>query len=114
MSIAGGFTQTRKIAGIAEAASVQIFPHLMGSPVNHAAFAHFAASIPNYYAMEAGLHTTAQRSLVDRPFEVVGGYREIPDRPGIGVEIDEAAAAEIRPAHRVLTGNFASDGSVTH
>jgi galactonate dehydratase len=114
MSIAGGFTQTRKIAGIAEAASVQIFPHLMGSPINHAAFAHFAASIPNYYAMEAGLHTTAQRSLVDRPFEVVNGYREVPDRPGIGIEIDEAAAAEIPAAHRTLTGNFASDGSVAH
>jgi galactonate dehydratase len=114
VSLAGGFTQVRKIAGMAEAAAIQIFPHLMGSPVNHAAFTHFAASIPNYYTMEAGLHTTAQRSLVDRPFEISKGYREIPDRPGIGVEIDEEAAAEMAASPRRLTGNFHADGSVAH
>jgi galactonate dehydratase len=114
VSLAGGFTQTRKIAGIAEAAAVQIFPHLMGSPVNHAAFTHFAASIPNYYVMEAGNHTAAQLALVDRPFEVDGGYREVPERPGIGVEIDEEAAAELAASHRQLAGNFAADGSVAH
>jgi galactonate dehydratase len=114
VSLAGGFTQTKKIASMAEAAAIQIFPHLMGSPVNHAAFAHFAASIPNYYVMEAGLHTTAQRSLVDHPFEISGGYREIPDRPGIGVEINEEAAAEFAAASRPLSGNFATDGSVAH
>ncbi len=114
LSLAGGFTQTRKIAGIAEAASVQIFPHLMGSPVNTAAFTHFAASIPNYYAMEAGLHTTAQRSIVDQPFEISGGYREIPDRPGIGIEIDEAACEKLPFTNRPITGNFHSDCSVAH
>lgn len=112
LSLSGGFTQAKKVAAMAEAAAVQIFPHLMGSPVNHAAFAHLAAAIPNYYVMEAGLHTTAQRSLVDRPFEISGGYREIPDRPGIGVEINEEAAADIAENPRPLTGNFASDGSV--
>ena len=57
VSLAGGFTQVKKIAGIAESAFVQIFPHLMGSPVNNAAFTHIAAAIPNYYVMEANAHT---------------------------------------------------------
>ncbi len=114
LSLAGGFTQCRKIAGVAEAAAIQIFPHLMGSPVNHAAFTHFAAAIPNYYVMEAGSHTADQRSLVDSPFEVIDGYREIPDRPGIGVEIDEEAATELVVNTRSLVGYFAADGSVTH
>ena len=114
LSLTGGFTQAKKIAGIAEGASVQVFPHLMGSPVNHAAFAHFAAAIPNYYAMEAGLHTTAQRALVDRPFEISNGYREIPDRPGIGVEINEEAAAAMAENPLRLTGHFSADGSVAH
>jgi galactonate dehydratase len=34
LSVAGGFTQTRKIAALAEASFVGVFPHLMGSPVN--------------------------------------------------------------------------------
>lgn len=114
LSLAGGFTQSKKIAGIAEAASTQIFPHLMGSPVNHAAFTHLAASIPNYYVMEAGQHTPAQRSLVDHPFEIAGGYREIPDRPGIGVEINEEVAADLAADTRSVVGNLATDGSVTH
>ena len=54
LSLAGGFTQCRKIAAYAEASFVNVFPHLMGSPVNVAAFAQFAASIPNYALMESG------------------------------------------------------------
>jgi galactonate dehydratase len=114
LSLAGGFTQAKKISGIAEAAATQIFPHLMGSPVNHAAFTHLAASIPNYYVMEAGQHTRAQCSLVDDPFEITGGYREIPDRPGIGVEINEEVAAGLAAETRSAAGTYAADGSVTH
>src|SRR5690606_19222203 len=51
LSLAGGYTQVKKIAGIAEAAFVGIFPHLMGSPLNIVAFSHLAAAIPNYFLM---------------------------------------------------------------
>jgi L-alanine-DL-glutamate epimerase-like enolase superfamily enzyme len=64
--------------------------------------------------MEAGQHTPAQRSLVDHPFEIAGGYREIPDRPGIGVEINEEVAADLAADTRSVVGNLATDGSVTH
>ena len=114
VSLAGGFTQVKKIAGIAESAFVQIFPHLMGSPVNNAAFTHFAAAIPNYYVMEVNAHTDEQLALVDRPFQVCDGYREIPDRPGIGVEIDEARCEKTPFVGRQITGNFHDDGSVAH
>ena len=53
LSLAGGFTQVKKIAAIAESSLVQLFPHLMGSPVNGAAFAHLAAAVPNYAFMES-------------------------------------------------------------
>lgn len=114
VSLVGGFTQGKKIAGIAEAAFVQVFPHLMGSPVNNAAFTHFAATVPNYALMEVNAHNAAQLALVDRPFEVVDGYRELPDRPGIGVEIDEAACETLKFEGRTLRGNFGADGSVAH
>lgn len=114
VSVAGGFTQVKKIAAIAESAFVQIFPHLMGSPVNNAAFTHLAAAIPNYYVKEANAHKDAQSSLVDRPFEVRDGYREVPDRPGIGVEIDEDAVKDHPFKGREIAGNFWTDGSVRH
>ena len=114
LSLTGGFTQMKKVAAIAEPAIVQLFPHLMGSPVNNAAFAHLAAAIPNYYVTEVNAHTDEQLSLVDRPFVTTNGYREIPDRPGIGVEIDEDACARLPFVGRSIGGFFHSDGSVAH
>jgi L-alanine-DL-glutamate epimerase-like enolase superfamily enzyme len=53
LSLAGGFTQCRKIAALAEAAFVGAFPHLMSSPVNKAAYIQFDAAIPNYQLQES-------------------------------------------------------------
>ncbi len=114
LSLAGGFTQVKKIAAIAEADFVQIFPHLMGSPVNNAAFTHLAAAIPNYYLMEANPHSEDQRSIVDQPFVIEKGYRRVEDRPGIGVEIDEDALDSLPYRPRPISGNFHADGSVAH
>ncbi|MBS11376.1 MAG: galactokinase [Gemmatimonadetes bacterium] len=114
VSLVGGFTQAKKIAALAEPAFVQIFPHLMGSPVNNAAFAHFAAVIPHFYVTEVNAHTEEQLSLVDNPFVTTDGYREIPDRPGIGVEIDEDACAKLPFVGRPINGHFQADGSVAH
>ena len=114
LSLAGGFTQVKKIAALAEPAFVQLFPHLMGSPVNNAAFAHLAAAIPNYYVTEVNDHTETELALVDGAFATTAGYREIPDRPGIGVEIDEAACAALPPVARPIVATFQPDGSVAH
>ena len=114
VSLAGGFTQCKKIAGQAEGAFVGVFPHLMGSPVNNAVFTHFAAAIPNYVLMESNPHEEAILGIVDTPFQVIDGYREIPDRPGIGLEIDENALARLPFQPRAISGSFHADGSVAH
>ncbi|AWT59206.1 MAG: D-galactonate dehydratase [Candidatus Moanabacter tarae] len=114
LSLAGGFTQVKKIAAIAEADFVQIFPHLMGSPVNTAAFTHLAVAIPNYYVMESNRHSVKQSAVVDQPFVIEEGYRRVEDRPGIGVEIDEKALESLAFQPRQISGNFHSDGSVAH
>ena len=114
LSLAGGFTQVKKIAAIAEPALVQLFPHLMGGPVNAAAFTHLAAAIPNYAMMEPQRHSAEVAALVDRPFAEKDGYREIPDRPGIGVEIDEAACERLPFEGVPISGFFRADGSVAH
>jgi galactonate dehydratase len=114
VSLVGGFTQARKIAAIAEPAFVQIFPHLMGSPVNNAVFAHFAAAIPNFYVTEVNAHSEEQLSLIQGAFSTTDGYREIPDRPGIGVEIDEDACERLPFEARPIGGSFQADGSVAH
>jgi galactonate dehydratase len=114
LSLAGGFTQLKKIAAIAEAAFVGVFPHLMGSPVNIAAFTHLDAAIPNYVLMES--HTTADafNEIVDQPVERQGGYFVVADRPGIGVEIQEHKLKQFPYKPKKITGAFYRDGAVAH
>lgn len=112
LSLAGGFTQCKKIAALAEAVFVSIFPHLMGSPVNLAAYAQFGAAIPNYALMERGV--VALNEIVAEPLVLEGGYLTVPDRPGIGVELREDRLAHFpyRP-HRIAPA-LRADGSVAH
>jgi galactonate dehydratase len=114
VSLAGGFTQARKIAAIAEASFVGIFPHLMGSPVNNAVFTQFGAATPNFVLMESNVVEGPLSAIVHEQVELRDGYRIVPDRPGIGVEIDEAALGQFPYRPHTITGSFHSDGSVAH
>ena len=114
LSLAGGFTQVKKIAAIAESAFVGVFPHLMGSPVNIAAFCQLNASIPNYVLMESHPGADAFNEIVDFPVTRDGGYLLVSDRPGIGLEIDESRLANFPYHPKKIVGNFHADGSVAH
>ncbi len=114
VSLAGGFTQCKKIAGMAEAAFVGIFPHLMGSPVNISAFVQFDASIPNYVLMESHTFADPFNEIVDNPPQRAGGYIVVPDRPGIGLEINEAQLDKFPYKPLKITGAFREDGAVAH
>ena len=114
LSLAGGYTQCKKIAGMAEAAFVGIFPHLMGSPVNIAAFIQFDAAIPNFVLHESHTFADAFNEIVDQPPVRDGGYLVVPERPGIGLEIDEAKLAKFPYQPVSITGHFHADGSVAH
>ena len=114
VSLAGGITQCKKIAALAEASFVGIFPHLMGSPLNIAAFLQLDAAIPNYVLMESHTVADAFNEIVDEPVEREGGYVIVPDRPGIGVEIDEEKLAKFPYQPKRISGAFRADGSVAH
>lgn len=114
LSLAGGFTQLKKIAGLAEASFVGVFPHLMGSPVNISAYVQFGAAIPNYVLQEAHLAADVLNEiLVDPPLRE-GGYVVVPDRPGIGVELREDRLAKFPFRSHRITGSFSADGAVAH
>jgi len=114
LSLAGGYTQCRKIAGMAEAAFVGIFPHLMGSPFNIAAFVQWDAATPNFVLHENLTAVDMFNDILDNPPERQGGYILVPDRPGVGAEIleDKLAKYPYKPAR--ITGYFQADGSVAH
>jgi galactonate dehydratase len=114
VSLVGGITQGKKIAALAEASFIGIFPHLMGGPVNTAAYVQLDAAIPNYVLQESNEGAEAFNDIVDEPLEREGGYVIVPDRPGIGLEINEEKLARYPYKGRKISGSFHADGSVAH
>jgi galactonate dehydratase len=115
LSLAGGYTQCKKIAALAEASFVGVFPHLMGSPVNIAAFTQFGASIPNYVLQESNnVDEHPLNEIIDQSLTLDKGYVVVPDGPGIGIEIREDVLANFPYQPRTIKGSFRADGSVAH
>jgi len=85
---AGGITELRLIAGMAEAYYAPIAPHNPQGPCSLAASLQIAASIPNFLIQERGDMEYAD--LLAKPLPPVrNGYRELPVEPGLGITIDE-------------------------
>jgi len=88
---AGGITEVRLIAGMAEAYYAAIAPHNPLGPISLAAGLQIAASIPNFLCQE---QVSLGEGYIRNPFKVVNGYVELPAGPGLGIELDENALAD--------------------
>ncbi len=106
---AGGISETRRIAALAELYDVGFAPHSPIGPLALAACLHVAAATPNFVIQEMsiGIHYNGPAqdlaSLMHNPdlFRITEGSVAIPEGPGLGVEIDEAAVREMaRAPHR--------------
>lgn len=87
--VVGGLTQMLKIAAIAEAHYVPVAPHNPLGPLATAANVHFAAATTNFGILEYKPDTV---SWCPDPYLPADGYLDLrPERPGWGIEIDEAA-----------------------
>lgn len=89
----GGILAGKKIAALAEAAGCQVAPHLYSGPILGAANLQLAATLPNLLIVEgirdwSGFHA----DLLTRPVRWEDGHVELPDAPGLGVELDEEVA----------------------
>src|SRR3954447_14521332 len=87
---AGGITEGRLIAGMAEAYYAAIAPHNPLGPISLAAGVQVAAAIPNFLCQE---QVSLGEGYLKRPFTVRKGYLDLPQGPGLGVELDENALA---------------------
>jgi len=85
---AGGITELRIIAGMAEAYYTPIAPHNPQGPCSLAASLQVAASIPNFLIQERG--DNEYSDLLAKPLPPVkDGYRPLLTDPGLGITIDE-------------------------
>jgi galactonate dehydratase len=88
---AGGIFEGRLIAGMAEAYYAAIAPHCPLGPIALAACVQLDASIPNFLIQE---HVSLGEGYLRKPFQLRDGFVELPEGPGLGVELDEEALAD--------------------
>ncbi|MBR2687666.1 MAG: galactonate dehydratase [Aquamicrobium sp.] len=101
LSHAGGITECRKIAAMAEAYDVAVAPHCPLGPIALAACLQLDAVSYNAFIQEQslGIHYNASNDLLDYAvnkdvFRYEDGFVAIPDGPGLGVNVDEAYVIE--------------------
>lgn len=118
VGLAGGLTQCKKIAAIAESFHSAVVTHNFLGPVLTAAAVHLDTSIPNFVVQE---YTLADESPKWSGFESVlrreGGYLIPPEVPGLGVKLSSTSVNGVlaplggRPLHDIP---IRRDGSVVY
>ncbi len=96
----GGFTEAMKIASLAWDRGLPVANHGFTTYINVAAALHWLASIPNALICEfvAEEGTTLREFVTRQKFRAQDGYLNVPQEPGLGVELDEKAIEKFRAA----------------
>jgi galactonate dehydratase len=88
---AGGITECRRIAQLAEVAHVGFSPHNPAGPVSTMAAVHLSASVANFWVLEFAFGEVDWRESLTVPNEwVANGCIQVPDRPGLGIELNRS------------------------
>ena len=98
---AGGLTEVRKIAVIADTFHVPISLHNTKGPIGIIAAAHLMASIPNAAPMEFVTGIDWRDEIITTPLKVEDSCIALPDGPGFGIELDMEGVEK----HRWRVGN---------
>ena len=95
----GGLTEAMKVAGWTEAHYIDLMPHNPLGPICVAATCHLATAVTNFSWLEIRESPTERDGFYDKEvFPVQPELREdkvyLSDRPGLGIEVDEASLGE--------------------
>ena len=87
---AGGITEYKKIADMADAYNIKFVPHVWDTPVAIAASLHIIACLPQQSLLEFDTSKNPIREeLGQLSISREGSYVKVPQGPGLGIDIDE-------------------------
>ena len=94
---AGGITECRRIAELADAFGVAFAPHVsIGSAIHFAASAHLASAMPNTLTSEYWIgDNPLGDALLEEPMRLEKGYFYTPVGDGLGIKLNERALLDI-------------------
>ena len=112
--LAGGITNCKKIAGLAEAHYVGVSSHNPLSCVLIAACVQVAAAIHNLAVQEypQDEFQPPKRDLVEEPLKRDGAHLIVPDKPGLGITLNEEAFAHYPPLPYTREPVISRDGAL--
>ena len=112
-SHAGGITELKKIANMAEVYYIHIMPHCAIGPVAFSACMQVDAVVPNFLVQEQ-VDVGLGEGLLVEPWQVVDGHVELPTKPGLGFELIESEVEKTMEYTEELGGElyYENDGSV--
>lgn len=93
----GGIYEGRKIAAMAELYFASVAPHNPLGPISLASCIQLDACIPNFLIQEHPGNPDKSdlgAGYIKEPFVIKDGYIDVPEKPGLGVELDEKAIEE--------------------
>lgn len=102
---AGGITECKKIAALAQASAIACVPHAWGTAIGLAATIHFLASLPEtpmcLFPISPLLEyeqtfNPFRDQLAKEPIVHKGGFVDVPTKPGLGVDVDRAILDKYR------------------
>jgi len=113
ISHAGGITELKKIANMAEVYYIHIMPHCAIGPVAFSASLHVDAVVPNFL-MQEQIDQGLGAGLLKEDWLVKEGHIDLPVKPGLGFEIDEQEIQKQAIYQEELGGEYyyETDGSV--
>lgn len=111
---AGGITHLRRIAHLAELYHVKTGFHGATdlSPITMGAAVHFDTWVPNFGIQEYMRHTDKTDEVFPHDYRFEDGYMIVGEKPGHGVDIDEALAAKYPYQRAYLPVNRLEDGTM--
>ena len=86
----GGLTEARKIAAMAETHFIDVVPHNPLGPISTAACIHLCTAIPNFLVLEYCVNPEQAPGLFQNSFTFKTPFFEIPDAPGLGIDVNES------------------------
>jgi D-galactarolactone cycloisomerase len=105
-TLCGGLDQAKAVALLCQAHNVRYSPHVWGSAVSVAAAVHLLASLPDYphsdnapyprlLEYDVGVNPLRDELLTE-PLRAIEGHVPVPDKPGLGIELDPDAVRRYR------------------
>ena len=113
----GGFTEAMRIGALAAICGAGVAPHNPLGPIAGVAALHYDIATPNFIIQEQMNAVPWFYDVVEGQPEIIDGYWTLPDKPGLGIEVNESIAKKYpfkQEPVNIIQAAAIEDGTIVH